>query len=188
MSEIYDRRRRNDLDLFVLALLDSGISTPYDLKQLAGLSPGATIPAMRRLISQKLVIAGNAGARGRLAYKAKAEGRQYLRTAWRKLVEAGPSGDLDADLRVALLAFLVGGDRALAIDFLRQSAAKMRVAAKSVERTSDAGVPPALAYWYRKLRSAAAESLVQGEAAAALRLARMLARIPAGQHPRKRPS
>ena len=89
MSEIYDRRRRNDLDLFVLAVLDSGISTPYDLKQLAGLSPGATIPALRRLIAQKVVVAGKAGARGRLDYKAKAEGRMYLRSAWRSIHEIG---------------------------------------------------------------------------------------------------
>jgi hypothetical protein len=28
MSEIHDKRRRTDLDLFILALIDSGISTP----------------------------------------------------------------------------------------------------------------------------------------------------------------
>jgi hypothetical protein len=29
MSETHDKRRRTDLDLFVLALIDGGVSTPY---------------------------------------------------------------------------------------------------------------------------------------------------------------
>ncbi len=29
MSETRDKRRRTDLDLFVLALIDGGVSTPY---------------------------------------------------------------------------------------------------------------------------------------------------------------
>ncbi|MFY9939949.1 MAG: hypothetical protein WAK33_23900, partial [Silvibacterium sp.] len=40
-SETRDKRRRTDLDLFVLALIDSGISTPYDLQKTAALSLGA---------------------------------------------------------------------------------------------------------------------------------------------------
>lgn len=186
MSEIRDRRRRNDLDLFVLALLDSGVSTPYDLQQVAGLSPGATIPALRRLVAQKLVVAGEAGARGRLDYKANAEGRRYLRSMWHELIEAGPTGDLDADLRTALLAFSVGGNRPLAVDFLRQSATRKLDSAKSFERRTEVGASPVLAGWYRKLRVTAAESLIQAEAAAALQLARMLPRVPAGRQPRKR--
>jgi hypothetical protein len=37
------------------------------------------------------------------------------------LIEAGPSGDLDSDLRVALLAIWGSADHQLAGDFLRQS-------------------------------------------------------------------
>lgn len=186
MSEIRDRRRRNDLDLFVLALLDSGVSTAYDLQQLAGLSPGATIPALRRLVAQKLVMTGKAGARGRLDYKPTVAGLRYLRDAWRALIEAGPTGDLDADLRVALLALSVGGNRPLAVEFLRQSAARKLGSAKSVRNTAEERVLPPLAYWYRKLRSAAAQSLSQGEAAAVLHLARMLARVPVSRKLGKR--
>jgi hypothetical protein len=43
MSETRDKRRRTDLDLFVLALIDGGVSTPYELQKEAGLSQGATI-------------------------------------------------------------------------------------------------------------------------------------------------
>jgi len=122
MSETRDKRRRNDLDLFVLALIESGISTPYELKTTAGLSPGATIPALRRLLEESLILKGKPGPRGRTGHKITAEGRRYLNIGWKDLIEDGPSGDLDADLRVALLAIWVGGDRQLAADFLRQSA------------------------------------------------------------------
>jgi hypothetical protein len=71
-----------------------------------------------------LVLQGKAGLRRRTDHKITAEGRRYLRSAWKELIEAGPSGDLDADLRAALLALFVGDDRDLAPDFLRRSAAK----------------------------------------------------------------
>jgi hypothetical protein len=45
MSKTRDKRRRTDLDAFILALIDSGISTPYEFQKLASLSQGATIPA-----------------------------------------------------------------------------------------------------------------------------------------------
>jgi hypothetical protein len=50
MSESRDKRRRNDLDAFALALIECGISISYELKTTAGLSPGATIPALKRLV------------------------------------------------------------------------------------------------------------------------------------------
>jgi hypothetical protein len=49
MPEVRDKRRKTDLDLFVLALVDSGVATPYALQMTAGLSPGATIPVLQRL-------------------------------------------------------------------------------------------------------------------------------------------
>ncbi len=41
-----DKRARMDLELFVLALIDRGLNTPYDLLAGAGLSPSATIPVL----------------------------------------------------------------------------------------------------------------------------------------------
>jgi len=35
MSANSDKRRRGDLDLFVLALIASGVATPYELKTAA---------------------------------------------------------------------------------------------------------------------------------------------------------
>jgi DNA-binding PadR family transcriptional regulator len=122
MSETRDKRRRTDLDLFVLALIDSGVSTPYELQKAAGLSQGATIPALQRLLDARLVRQGKPGARGRTGHQVTAAGKRLLKDGWLALIEEGPSGDVDSDLRVALLALLGGGDPRLAADLLRQSA------------------------------------------------------------------
>ncbi len=186
MSETRDKRRRNDLDLFVLALLDEGVATPYELKQTAGLSPGATIPVLRRLAERGMVSVGKPGPRGRTGYRITAGGRRFLKSGWRDLIHDGPSGDLDADLRVALLALVVGNDRRLAQDFLKQSGArKLEGARKRDDVEPDASLPP-LAHWYRRLRSTSAEALIRGESAAALAMARALPRAKPRQKKKTR--
>jgi DNA-binding PadR family transcriptional regulator len=100
MSDTPDKRRRTDLDLFVLALIDGGVSTPYGLQKAAGLSQGATNPALQRLLAARFVRQGKPGARGRIDYKVSAVGKKLLRDGWLPLIEAGPSGDLDADRRL----------------------------------------------------------------------------------------
>jgi DNA-binding PadR family transcriptional regulator len=176
MSQTQDKRHRSDLDLFVLALIESKVSTPYDLQRIAGLSPGATIPSLRRLVGQRFVAVGEAGPRGRIDYAITADGRKHLKTAWQALIDDGPSGDLDADLRVALLVLWVGGDRRLAKNFLRQSAARNMKSAGSVKEPEDSDSFPPLALWYRQLRAASAEVLMKGESAAALAMAKALPR------------
>jgi DNA-binding PadR family transcriptional regulator len=139
MSETRDKRRRTDLDQFVLALIDSGVSTPYEFQKAAGLSQGATIPALHRLLDARLVCQGKRGPRGRTDYKVTATGKRLLKDGWLALIEDGPSGDVDSDLRVALLALLEGGDRRLAADFLCQSADKKMKLAGAAEPTVDRG-------------------------------------------------
>jgi DNA-binding PadR family transcriptional regulator len=181
MSDTRDKRRRIDLDLFVLALVADGISTPYELKTVAGLSPGATIPTLARLLEAHLVLQSEPGPRGRADYKITAAGRRYLKSGWKGLVDDGPSGDLDADLRVALLAVWVGGDRRLGADFLRQSAEKRLKAIRTVEEPDDSTPLPPLALWYRRLRSTSADALLKGESATALAMAKALPRRPSGK-------
>jgi hypothetical protein len=102
-------------------LIDGGVSPPYQLQKAAGLSQGATIPALKRLLEARLVRHGKPGVRRRSDYKVSALGKKLLRDGWLPLIEAGPSGDLDSDLSVALLAILGSGNRRLTADFLRQS-------------------------------------------------------------------
>jgi DNA-binding PadR family transcriptional regulator len=181
VSETSDKRRRSDLDLFVLALVEGGVSTPYELKQAASLSPGATIPTLGRLLESGLVTVKESGPRGRTVYKITAESGRRLKSGWKNLINLGPSGDLDADLRVALLALWVGGDWRLAADFLRQAAALKIESVDTGMETSEQASFPLIAFWYRRLRSASAEALLKGQSAAALAMAKSLPRKRSGR-------
>jgi DNA-binding PadR family transcriptional regulator len=181
MSETHDKRRRTDLDLFILALIDSGISTPYEFQKAAGLSQGATIPALQRLLEARLVRQGTPGVRGRTGYKVSAAGKRTLRDGWRPLIAAGPSGNLDSDLRVALLVMLGSGNRLLAADFLRKSAEVKVESVATAEPMTDASDVPPLARWYTELRSEAAKSLLTAESQAIRAMADSLPRTLSGK-------
>jgi DNA-binding PadR family transcriptional regulator len=188
VSKTPDKRRRRDLDLFILALIDSGVSTPYELQQAAGLSPGATIPVLHRLLECGLVLAGKPGTRGRIGHKLTPAGRARLKHGWKELIADGPSCDLDADLRVALLALFVGADRRVAIDFLHKSAARKLESLAKIENAERAPSLPPLAFLYKNLRAASAKALIKAEATAAADVARSLSRAPAlkrARSPRK---
>src|SRR5579863_8988063 len=86
VPELRDKRRRSDLDVFVLALVNGGVSTPYELKTAAGLSPGATIPALARLMKARFIRQGKSGPRGRIDHKITAEGRRHLKQGWKYLI------------------------------------------------------------------------------------------------------
>jgi DNA-binding PadR family transcriptional regulator len=163
MSQIPDKRRRTDLDLFILALIDGGISTPYEFQKAAGLSQGATIPALQRLLESGFVRQGKPGTRGRTGYKVSAAGKKTLREGWQPLITAGPSGNLDSDLRVALLAMLGSGNRLLAADFLRRAAEEKAASVAIAEPMTDASDVPPLARWYTDLRSETTKALLIAE-------------------------
>ena len=181
MSETRDKRRRTDLDLFVLALVADGISTPYKLQMAAGLSQGATVPALQRLVEADFVRHGKPGPRGRTDHRITPAGKKQLKTAWRALFDAGPSGDLDADLRVALLALWAGGERRLAVEFLQQSAEKNLRMTVEIEESRHSTVLAPLALWYQRLRSASAITLLKGQSEAALAMAEALPRRLSGK-------
>ncbi len=53
-----------------------------------------------------------------------ASGKRLLEDGWQTLIDPGPTGDLDSDLRVALGVMWGGGDQWLAAGFLMGSADK----------------------------------------------------------------
>jgi hypothetical protein len=181
MSQTRDKRRRTDLDLFILALIDSGVSTPYEFQMAAGLSQGATIPALQRLLEARLVGQGKPGSRGRTDYKVTAAGRKIAKAGWLPLVEAGPSGDPDSDLRVALLAIWGSGDRRLSADFLCQSADKKMESIAAAELTGGPGAVAPLARWYTDLRSATSKAVLTAESEALRAMAEALPRSLTGK-------
>src|ERR1035441_803960 len=101
------------------------------------------------------------GARGRTGYKATAAGKKLLRDGWLPLIEAGPTGNLDSDLRVALLAIWASGERQTAAAFLSRSGDLKMESFAAAELTSDAVAP--LARWYADLRSSTAKALLAAE-------------------------
>ena len=115
------------------------------------------------------------GNRGRTDYRITPAGKKLLKTGWRDLFDASPSGDLDADLRVALLA-LAGGEYRLAKEFLKQSAARKLESIAAVEGPEKMPRVPPIANWYRELRSASTKALLKSTAATALAMAESLPR------------
>jgi DNA-binding PadR family transcriptional regulator len=157
------------------------VSTPYEFQKAAGLSQGATIPTLQRLLEAGLVRRGKTGTRGRTDYKVTAAGKRLLKDGWLALIEAGPIGDVDSDLRVALLALLGGGDRRLAADFLCQSADKKMKLAGAAEPTVDQGNLPPLPRLYSELRSSTAKTLLTAESVAIRAMADALPRKLSGK-------
>ena len=160
-----DKQRRSDLRAFVIALLVEGVSTPYELQSLARLSPGATIPILQSLVEDGHVRAGKPGTRGRVAYVATSKGKQWLELIWRTLLQDGPSGDPDSDLRVFLIAVRVGKDRARAEAFLRSGLAHRRDALADLERKmKEEGSGVWLADQYVSIRARASTAILKAEA------------------------
>jgi len=125
-----DRRSRLDLELFVLALVQREIGTPYHLRETVGLSPGATIPVLKRLQEAGFVRRGKPGVRGRTEYNTTESGKQHLRSNWQPLLAAAVPTDVDAILRIASLAMLSGADRKTVAAYLRRAAAAKRTNSK----------------------------------------------------------
>ena len=124
---------------------------------------------------------GKPGARGRTDYKVTAAGRKGLKAGWLPLIDAGPSGDLDSDLRVALLAIWGSGDRRLAADFLRKSGDKKMESIATTDLAGDPGDVIPLARWYTDVRSEAAKALLTAECSVIRSMADTLPRTLRGK-------
>ena len=114
-------------------------------------------------------------------------GRKLLQGGWLPLLEGGPTGDIEADLRVALLAMWGGGDRRPAVDFLIGSAVK-KLGIVQVAGMTDHPISIApLARWYTQLRSRTTKALLEAEfddiRAMAAALPRKLTGKPQGNQP-----
>jgi DNA-binding PadR family transcriptional regulator len=111
------------LDIYVLALLDRGIETPYALQRQGGLSLGASTPSLRRLAEARLVKRkAEVGMtnRPRHVYTLTASGRELARNGWREPFQSGrlPS-DLESILRLSEIAAHYGAPPAEVARFLR---------------------------------------------------------------------
>ena len=117
-----DKRAKLDLELFLIALIEREIDTPYLLHASAALSPGATIPVLNKLNASGYVQRGKPGLRGRAKYETTPAGLLHLRSGWRSLLDAPIPTDVDAILRIASLAILCGAARKTVTAYLRRAA------------------------------------------------------------------
>src|SRR6202023_2312273 len=82
---------------------------------------------------------------------------------WPSLLQDGPSGDLDSDLRVFLIAVRVGKDRVRAEAFLRKAIAHRQETLAEIAKLREEGSRVWLADHYVVLRSRATAAILKAE-------------------------
>jgi DNA-binding PadR family transcriptional regulator len=90
MTLAADRRAREDLDLFLLALISQGIDTPYRMQSLARISQGTSLQAIRRLLEHELIRSSAEGSRRRKTWSLTRAGRNRLQRDYRPREPQGP--------------------------------------------------------------------------------------------------
>jgi DNA-binding PadR family transcriptional regulator len=123
------------LDVFLLSLIDSGVTTSYAMREQAGISVGASRPALQRLERQGLVEQGKAEARNKLAFRLTRRGHHAKRTRLNHLLEEfrlTPPSDTESILRIAALA-VSEGKKLAAVRLLKEAAEECRRRATDFE-------------------------------------------------------
>ena len=119
---------RSNLELFILALVEKGLTTPYQLMTKAGISLGSSLPALRRLREAELISQSKTMARGAKKFTILPAGRKALVEGLKNQLSSHPT-DLESMLRIACLASMNGSER----DYrrvLNESAASLRSQSK----------------------------------------------------------
>ncbi len=133
-----------DLDLFILALVQRGCATPYELKAKAGISIGSSAPVLERLAKDGLLKKSKPGVRDRIQFSITDSGQKALQSRWQALLATRPT-DPDAILRITYLAWALGRQDAMArfvvaaTDTLRNAAAIRRAEASQLQGASGIG-------------------------------------------------
>lgn len=111
------------LDLFILTLIKQGTPTPYGWQARAGVSLGASLPAVKRLLASDLVTEAEKGSRGRREFRITRSGWQALQDIDLNLEEAWDERptDLESVLRLACM-WMSEGKTDLAKKLLLQAA------------------------------------------------------------------
>jgi DNA-binding PadR family transcriptional regulator len=166
--------QRSSLEAFILALISQGVTTTYAFQTAAGLSLGATVPALKRLAEAGLVIKKIIGRRHE--FTLTRDGKKALKT-W-DTEKMRSLRDLDEVVRATFLTSLLSRNKLAPAKVLRQAAkVRRRMAEEQNEEAerlrAELGSKFDLhAYqWMRALSEAArltAEQAVLDKAAAAM--------------------
>jgi DNA-binding PadR family transcriptional regulator len=134
------------LDIFLLSMFDRGAQSPYDLQRTAGVSLGASVPALRRLIAGKLVTRTEGTAatnRPRHEYKLTPAGKQAARSSWKDHLNGASAGsDLDSLLRIADMAIHYGAEKKTIRSFLKQASESRALMAEKASLTQKGFASP----------------------------------------------
>ena len=150
MTLAADRRAREDLDLFLLALISEGIDTPYRMQSLAGISQGTSLQAIKRLLKDGQVRSSAEGSRRRKTWSLTRAGRNRLQRDSRPRASQSPvNSNFEALLRTALLMAFVHGDFQSASSILRAAATRSK---KIMEEPQKRGEVPEIASVYSRMR------------------------------------
>jgi DNA-binding PadR family transcriptional regulator len=145
------------LDAFVLSLLDRGAQSAYDLHRRAGISLGASTPALARLAKQKFVVrekSTSAGKRIRYEFRLTAIGLKIARRAWSELLgNENRAFDLDSTLRIVDMAAHYGARRDALHRFLRRAGSeRLKLANQATSQSREVTAKLALSYLALKAR------------------------------------
>ncbi|MCU1285658.1 MAG: hypothetical protein JWO13_2008 [Acidobacteriales bacterium] len=131
------------LDLFILAMIEHGFETPYALHRSAGISLGATNPALKRLSQAKLIVMdaeSTASNRPRHRYSLTSAGKKALGLARKQQSQTSDSSDVDATLRSVVLAVIFIKPEEARDILLRSAASRASLAAARKLSSSSARV------------------------------------------------
>jgi DNA-binding PadR family transcriptional regulator len=111
------------LDLLLLLLIHRGTNTPYLLRSRAGISLGASLPALKRLLGNRFIKKSKPGQRGKREFALTPAGHSQIANISQHLQSAlaQPVTDVDSALRLAACAIFTGSSE-VAVELLQKSA------------------------------------------------------------------
>jgi len=148
-----------DLDLFILALVQRGCATPYELKAKGGISIGSSAPVLERLAKGGLLKKSDRRGRARGRFSITDSGEEELESGWQSLLATRPT-DPDAILRIIYLAWALGRREQLmrfidaATDTLRNASATRAAEANQLSGAADAAGPEAFRWLKTRFEAA----------------------------------
>jgi DNA-binding PadR family transcriptional regulator len=160
------------LEVLLLALVEQGCNTPYRLKEDAGISVGAALPALNRLKRRGLLERATQSARNKQEFEVTARGKKAIVSETKRLLaelRTGQFNDVESALRLAALT-LSKNQAPAAESLLKNTGLARRQLAKLQSKECGAISTEGLASIYRTMNGirALARSAAEAEALGAL--------------------
>ncbi len=159
-------RRVTIAEVFILSLVQQGLSSSFELNRLAGVSLGTSLPVLKRLSSSGLLKSSEPGSRRKVKYVLTAVGERALGTFVQQILGTEKSIlDGDSALRAMFIAEWHGRSK-LVPQIAENAARQLERAARFKETASEerGQVEISKAVRYRTLRSLLDTARLRAEA------------------------